>query len=386
MATTLDNINLPSNPDLGAAEVGKDFLLFVNTGTVSTPEWQMIGGQRNSGLTRQAETIDVSHKTSGGWSATKAGLRSWSIDLSGLVLLQDIGVHALAKAFEEGKDVFLKLAPQHTLLSTEVVADGEVQYRLRRKYALGKRSTATVDTVFYAADRRVDFEMTLDWAEHHALLKAGFDLNLRSAFVKNEIQFGHIDRPTTRNNSLEDTKFEVCNHKWSDLSEARYGVALLNDCTYGLSAEGSDLRLTLHKSGCRPDPFSDQGHHTMTYSLLPHMGGFSAESVIRPAYELNYAPVVTDGEAVVPKLFSLSHPGIICEAVKPAEDDDTAAVLRLYESERNHSCCKVMLYGAKRVFLTNLLEEKEEELTIAQDGSVTLRFDPFEIKTLLIER
>ena len=80
MATTLDNINLPSNPDLGAAEVGKDFLLFVNTGTVSTPEWQMIGGQRNSGLTRQAETIDVSHKTSGGWSATKAGLRSWSID------------------------------------------------------------------------------------------------------------------------------------------------------------------------------------------------------------------------------------------------------------------------------------------------------------------
>ena len=64
MATTLDNINLPSNPDLGAAEVGKDFLLFVNTGTVSTPEWQMIGGQRNSGLTRQAETIDVSHKTS----------------------------------------------------------------------------------------------------------------------------------------------------------------------------------------------------------------------------------------------------------------------------------------------------------------------------------
>lgn len=109
MATTLDNINLPSNPDIGAAEVGKDFLLYVNTGTVDVPEWQMIGGQRNSGLTRQAETIDVSHKTSGGWSATKAGLRSWSIDLSGLVLLQDIGVHAISKAFEEGKDVFLKL-------------------------------------------------------------------------------------------------------------------------------------------------------------------------------------------------------------------------------------------------------------------------------------
>lgn len=81
MATTLDNISLPANPDLGAAEVGKDFLLFINTGTTLVPEWQMVGGQRNSGLTRQADTIDVSHKTLGGWSATKAGLKSWSIKL-----------------------------------------------------------------------------------------------------------------------------------------------------------------------------------------------------------------------------------------------------------------------------------------------------------------
>lgn len=283
-------------------------------------------------------------------------------------------------------DIFHKLEPVRALLSSEVVADGAVEYRMRRKYAIGKNSTATLDTVFYAADRRVDYEMTLDWAERHALLKAGFDLNLRTTFVKNEIQFGHIDRPTTRNNSLEDAKFEVCNHKWSDLSETRYGVALLNDCKYGISAEGSDLRLTLHKGGCRPDPFTDNGHHTMTYSLLPHQGAFSAETVVRPAYELNYAPVITEGVADVPKLFELSHPGIICEAVKPAEDNDNAMVLRLYESERNHSNCKVTLHGAKHVYVTNLLEEKEEELQIAEDGSVKLHFTPFEIKTLLVER
>ena len=109
MSTTLDNINLPTNPDVSAAEVGKDFLLYINTGTATLPEWQMIGGQRNSGLTRQAETIDVSHKTSGGWSATKAGLRSWSISLDGLVLLQDIGVRAVSLAFEDGKNVHVKL-------------------------------------------------------------------------------------------------------------------------------------------------------------------------------------------------------------------------------------------------------------------------------------
>ena len=108
MATTLENIKLPVNPDVSAAEVGKDFLLYINTGTVNVPEWIMVGGQRNSGLKRSAESINVAHKTTGGWTATKAGLRSWNIDLSGLVLLQDVGVRALSMAFEESRDVHIK--------------------------------------------------------------------------------------------------------------------------------------------------------------------------------------------------------------------------------------------------------------------------------------
>ena len=221
--------------------------------------------------------------------------------------------------------------------------------------------------------------------ERHTLLKAGFDVNIRSAFIKNEIQFGHMDRPTTRNNSLEAAKFEICNHKWSDLSETHYGVAILNNCKYGLSAEGSDLRLTLHKGGCRPDPFTDNGVHTMTYSLLPHMGAFDAETVIQPAYELNYQPVVVEGELKAPKLFSLNNPGVICEAVKNAEDVEGAYVLRLYEAERNAANCVLTLNGAKAAWATNMLEEKQEELAIV-NGQVKLKFRPFEIKTILVER
>ena len=282
-------------------------------------------------------------------------------------------------------DIFSKLRPINDMISREVVTDGSVEYRVRAQYKVGKKSTATIDTVFYSQNRRIDYEVKVDWNERHTLLKAGFDVNVRSSFIKNEIQFGHLDRPTTRNSSLEAAKFEICNHKWSDLSETHYGVAILNNCKYGLSAEGSDLRLTLHKGGCRPDPFTDNGVHTMTYSLLPHMGAFDAETVIHPAYELNYQPVVVAGELNAPKLFSVSNPGVICETVKSAEDVEGAYVLRLYESERNAANCTLTLNGAKAAWVTNMLEEKQEQLPIV-DGKIKLKFRPFEIKTILVDR
>lgn len=282
-------------------------------------------------------------------------------------------------------DIFLKLKPVSELISSKIVADGAVEYRIRNTYKLGRASTAVVDTVFYAGDPRIDYEMKLDWNEKHTLLKVGFDVDIRSAFVKNEIQFGHIERPTTRNTSLESAKFEVCNHKWSDISESRYGVAVLNDCKYGISVEGSDMRLTLHKGGCRPDTTGDRGVHYMTYSLLPHVGAFSAENVVRPAYSLNNPVITADGVMDIPKLFKISAPNVICEAVKNAEDVDNAFVLRLYECERNLTNCRISIPSAVKVWKTNMLEEKECELTLDGDA-VELTFKPFEIVTLLVER
>lgn len=102
-------ITLPANPSTSSATVGKDFLLYVNTGTVAVPVWTLIGGQRGASLGRTADEIDVSHKGSGGWGAKKAGLRSWSIDLDGLVLLSDDGIAALDYAFQNGLEVNIKL-------------------------------------------------------------------------------------------------------------------------------------------------------------------------------------------------------------------------------------------------------------------------------------
>jgi TP901-1 family phage major tail protein len=102
-------VTLPTNPSTSSATVGKDYLLSVNTGTVGTPVWTLIGGQRSSDLSRKAASIDATHKTSGGWTTTLPGLRSWSIDLSGLVLLQDPGLQALEQAFNYGLQVNIQL-------------------------------------------------------------------------------------------------------------------------------------------------------------------------------------------------------------------------------------------------------------------------------------
>lgn len=102
-------ITLPTNPSVSSASVGKDFLLYINTGTVNSPTWTLIGGQRGASLGRTAEEIDISHKTSGGWKSSKAGLRGWSIDLDGLVLLQDTGLQALEYAFMNGLEINIKL-------------------------------------------------------------------------------------------------------------------------------------------------------------------------------------------------------------------------------------------------------------------------------------
>lgn len=99
------SVTLPDNPNTSSAQVGKDFLLKINLGNASYPTWVTIGAQRSTDLSRTADSIDVSHKTSGSWKGFKAGLRGWTMDLGGLVLLDDDGLEALESAYEQGIEV-----------------------------------------------------------------------------------------------------------------------------------------------------------------------------------------------------------------------------------------------------------------------------------------
>ena len=132
-------------------------------------------------------------------------------------------------------DLENKMEPQRNLISREIVSDGPLEIRIRSVYSIGQHSLITQDMVFHSDTPQIDVCTVVDWKDKHSFLKTGFNVDILSSYVNNEIQFGHISRPTTRNNSLEASKFEVCNYKWSDISESRFGVAILNDCKYGIS-------------------------------------------------------------------------------------------------------------------------------------------------------
>lgn len=280
-------------------------------------------------------------------------------------------------------DIESKYADMSELLSREVVSLGAAAAIIRSKYSVSAKSTVTQDVIFFADSPQVRYDTVMDWQDDHRFLKAAFDTTVHTDFARFEIQFGNVKRPTTRNNSVEKAKFEVVNHKYTDISEPRYGVSLLNDSKYAITAEGGKLRLSLHKGGCRPDHKGDKGVHKTVYSFLPHMGGFCAENVIRPAYELNIPAVIGKGGYEAKALVLPKAANVIVESVKPCEDGEKAFIARLYEAEGAYTRCPVELFdGAKGVELTNMLEEPIEAIGGAD---INLEFRAFEIKTLKIK-
>lgn len=277
-------------------------------------------------------------------------------------------------------DIEVKFADTSKLLSREVVSMGSVATVIRSEYSISEKSTLKQDMIFFADTKEVRFNTVMDWNDNHRLLKAAFDTSIQSDFARFEVQFGNVLRPTTRNNSIEKARFEVVNHKYTDLSETRFGVSILNDSKYGISAKGGSLRLSLHKGGNRPDFEGDHGIHSTVYSFLPHSGAFSSSAVIKPAYELNVPCVIGKGDFEAKALILAENDNIIVESIKPCEDNEKAFIARLYEAEGTSTLAKLKIFeGAKKVELTNMLEETQEEFV-----GDTIRFTPFEIKTFKV--
>ena len=176
-----------------------------------------------------------------------------------------------------------------------------------------------------------------------------------------------------------------------DIAEYGYGVSLLNDCKYGYSAEGSTLALTVLKCPSEPDPTADEGMHTFTCALLPHMGDFRAAGVIREAYALNQPLLsrpVSKNSGNLSESFSMAecdNPAVIMDGIKRAEESD-GLILRLYESFGGKAKTRVKIAdGFTKATLVDLMENPIRPLTV-ENGFVSLSFGAFEIHTILLEK
>jgi alpha-mannosidase len=242
-----------------------------------------------------------------------------------------------------------------------------------------------------AGSNRLDFATTVDWHESRRLLKVAFPVDIRSHRATYEIQYGHVERPTHTNTSWDLARFEVCAQRWADLSEAGYGVALLNDCKYGYDIQGNVMRLSLLRAPGWPDPLADRGTHRFTYALLPHRGDLRDGGVVESGYELNVplravrTPSQAAERARRASFLRVDRPGVVIDAVKKAEDTNTM-VVRLYEAwgQRGPArlTCAAPVAEARRA---DLLERPGERLEAGADGSVPLTLRPFEIVTLLLK-
>ena len=235
------------------------------------------------------------------------------------------------------------------------------------------------------ADSRVlRFVTEVDWQEQHKFLKVAFPVAVRSSRATYEIQFGHVERSTHVNTSWDQARFEVCAHRWADLGEPGYGVALLNDCKYGYDIQGSVMRLSLLRAPTHPDPAADRGKHRFTYALMPHPGDFRDAGVIAAAEDLNNPLRVVRGGLSADErrsLIEVDTPQVVVEAIKRAEDSD-AVIIRLYEAWGGRCRAHVRTsLPASRAFSCDLLERNREEIEV-RDGELELELMPFKILTL----
>ncbi len=275
--------------------------------------------------------------------------------------------------------------PVREIVDWRVIEEGPLRAAIEIVRRVGD-STIRQQLRLERGSRRLDFVTEVDWQERQTLLKALFPLDVNTTRASCEIQFGAVERPTHRNTTWDVARFEVCAHRWVDLSEDGYGVALLNDGKYGYSFRDTTVGLSLLKGGIFPDPDADRGVHRFTYSLLPHAGDWREAEVTRRAYELN-APLsarpAVEGAPDRGSFLSCSAEHVVVETVKTADDGD-GTIVRLYEAHNRRGTAELSFGRAiSSAVEVDLLERELGPATVDGDA-LRCEVRPFEIKTFRV--
>lgn len=261
---------------------------------------------------------------------------------------------------------------------------GPVRQALRLKLKIGD-STLTQTVSLAENSKRLDFETRVDWQEEHRMLRVAFPVNVVSSECTCDIQYGFARRHNHRNTSWDMAKFEIAAHKYADLSDGGYGVALLNDCKYGYKVLDNAIDLNLLRAPTFPDPSADRHLHEFTYSLLPHCGPVSDSCVIPESMMLNAPPRCFEnrcGTKYRPPC-TLEGEGASLEVVKKAEKED-CLVIRVVETRGRESRAVLRVEDPDAELLpTDLMEWKDGD-SINCSEPVDLLLRPFEILTFKI--
>jgi alpha-mannosidase len=236
---------------------------------------------------------------------------------------------------------------------------------------------------------RVDIATDVDWHETETFLKAAFPLDVRAERSAAETQFGYVYRATDTNTSWEAAKYEICAHRYLHVAEPGFGVALVNDSTYGhdvtrtVRRDGgttTTVRLSLLRAPRFPDPETDQGVHRMRFALVP---GADLTDATREGYRINLPERRVPGDAEVEPLVRTDRDGVVISAVKLADDGSGDVVVRLYEAIGARATVRLALgFAATTCTETDLLERPLAGDIPLDGGTLELTVRPFQVVTL----
>lgn len=221
------------------------------------------------------------------------------------------------------------------------------------------------------------FDIEIDWHGKCKMLRVAFPTTVTAGTAKFNVQFGHISRPTTENNSVEKAQFEVSGQKFVDLSSGDVGISLINDCKFGYRCKGSTIDVDLIRSPKGgPGKDVDQGKQTLTLALYPHSGALGVDTY-KEAYILNNPPIPA-GTDVAPISYRTDNESVVFETLKVPADGD-GIVARFYNCTEDPQTATPKFDGYTAKAIVNILEEKVSEI----NGTVTLK--PFELVNILYE-
>ncbi|MBQ0851858.1 alpha-mannosidase [Streptomyces sp. BH-SS-21] len=274
-----------------------------------------------------------------------------------------------------------------------VPGDDGVSVRIVRSFGASK---VTQVLSLAPGEWRLDLDTEVDWHETEKFLKMAFPLDVHAERYASETQFGHFFRPTHTNTSWEAAKFEACNHRFVHMEEPGWGVAVVNDSTYGhdvtrtVREDGgttTTVRVSLLRAPRFPDPETDQGMHRFRHALVP---GAAIGDAVREGWRINLPQrKVAGGASEVAPLVTVAQDAVVVTALKLADDDSGDVVVRFHESRGGRSQATLTAgFDVESVTVTDLLERPLPDATAPdQDGNrLTLKLRPFELVTLRIKR
>ncbi|MCD4826042.1 MAG: hypothetical protein K8S55_15740 [Phycisphaerae bacterium] len=215
-------------------------------------------------------------------------------------------------------------------------------------------STFSVEYILNAGQSQLEIAIKANWLERGGpeigtpSLRMQFPLALADAKGRYEIPYGSIERKLNSGEEVPALRWADITGKLNDTNSTA-GCALLNDCKYGYSLDGSTLRVTLLRSSYEPDPLPELGEHEIRLAMVPHGKTMKTAELVQLGADFNH-PLISMGTdihkgdlpAVSGGVITCKPSNVLITAVKKAEDED-AVIVRLLETAGKNTTANVTL-------------------------------------------